>query len=141
MDGETCPAATISRASGTMEQEQAQKENEHMLLQGLVLSGQVLESTFYDQMTGQPKPGYSVKLTVLDTETDEKYECQVSEGFPTLEQLKELKKQGQPADVLQQVAQQLQAELPPKMAAIVLHVRRIKGKGSFQTLVCSLAAA
>ena len=72
-----------------------------MVLQGLVLSGQVLESTFYDQMTGQPKPGYSVKLTVLDTETDEKYECQVSEGFPTLEQLKELKKQGQPADVLQ----------------------------------------
>jgi hypothetical protein len=117
------------------------KENERMVLQGLVLSGQVLESTFYDQMTGQPKPGYSVKLTVLDTETDEKYECQVSEGFPTLEQLKELKKQGQPADVLQQVAQQLQAELPPKMAAIVLHVRRIKGKGSFQTLVCSLAAA
>ena len=112
-----------------------------MVLQGLVLSGQVLESTFYDQLTGQPKPGYSVKLTVLDTETDEKYECQVSEGFPTLEQLKELKKQGQPADVLQQVAQQLQAELPPKMTAIVLHVRRIKGKGSFQTLVCSLATA
>src|SRR5712675_164627 len=124
----------------TSSDEQKQKENKRMVLQGLVLSGQVLESTFYDQLTGQPKPGYSVKLTVLDTETDEKYECQVSEGFPTLEQLKELKKQGQPADVLQQVAQQLQAELPPKMAAIVLHVRRIKGKGSFQTLVCSLAA-
>jgi hypothetical protein len=106
-----------------------------------VLSGQVLESTFYDQLTGQPKPGYSVKLTVLDTDTDEKYECQVSEGFPTLEHLKELKKQGQPADVLQQVAQQLQTELPPKMTAIVLYVRRIKGKGSFQTLVCSLATA
>ena len=112
-----------------------------MLLQGLVLSGQVLESTFYDQVTGQPKPGYSVKLTVLDSETDEKYECQVSEGFPTLEHLKELKKQGQPVDVLQQVAQQLQTELPPKMTAIALQVRRIKGKGSFQTLVCSLAAA
>lgn len=111
-----------------------------MLLQGLVLSGQVLESTFYDQVTGQPKPGYSVKLTVLDSETDEKYECQVSEGFPTLEHLKELKKQGQPVDVLQQVAQQLQTELPPKMSAIALQVRRIKGKGSFQTLVCSLAA-
>jgi hypothetical protein len=112
-----------------------------MLLQGLVLSGQVLESTFYDQVTGQPKPGYAVKLTVLDSETDEKYECQVSEGFPTLEHLKELKKQGQPVDVLQQVAQQLQAELPPKMSAIALQVRRIKGKGSFHTLVCSLAAA
>jgi hypothetical protein len=133
---------TLSDRVVIFEQQQYEyKENERMVLQGLVLSGQVLESTFYDQLTGQPKPGYSVKLTVLDTETDEKYECQVSEGFPTLEQLKELKKQGQPADVLQQVAQQLQAELPPKMAAIVLHVRRIKGKGSFQTLVCSLAAA
>ena len=97
-----------------------------MVLQGLVLSGQVLESTFYDQLTGQPKPGYSVKLTVLDTDTDEKYECQVSEGFPTLEQLKELKKQGQPADVLQQVAQQLQTELPPKMEPVIIPGIEIK---------------
>jgi hypothetical protein len=110
-----------------------------MLLQGIVLSGQVLESTFYDQVTGQPKPGYSVKLTVLDEETDEKYECQVSDGFPTLDVLKDLKKQGHPADVLQQAAQQLQAELPPKMTPIALQVRRIKGKGGFMTLVCRLA--
>ena len=112
-----------------------------MLLQGLVLSGQVLESTFYDQVTGQPKPGYSVRLTVLDTETDEKYECQLSDGFPSLEQLQDLKKQGQPTDLLRQVATQVQAELPPKMSSIVLQVRRIKGKGSFQTLVCRLATA
>src|SRR5438105_1114632 len=64
----------------------SRKEQNTMLLQGLVLSGDVLESTFYDQSTGQPKPGYSVKLTVLDAETDEKYECQVSEGFPSLDQ-------------------------------------------------------
>ena len=111
-----------------------------MLLQGLVLNGQVIESTFYDQMTGQPKPGYSVRLTVLDSETDEKYECQISDGLPTLDHLRELKKQNQPADVLQQVAQQLQAELPPKMTPIALQVRRIKGKGTFMTLVCQLAA-
>lgn len=110
-----------------------------MHLQGLVLSGDVLESTFYDQSTGQPKPGYSVKLTVLDTETDEKYECQLSDGFPSLDHLKELKKQGQPIEVLQQVAVQLRTELPPKMAPIALTVRRIKGKGTFMTLVCSLA--
>jgi len=115
------------------------KEVGSMLLQGIVLSGQVLESTFYDQVTGQPKPGYSVKLTVLDEETDEKYECQVSDGFPTLDVLKDLKRQGQPADVLQQAAQQLQAELPPKMTPIALQVRRIKGKGGFMTLVCRLA--
>ncbi len=112
-----------------------------MFLQGLVLSGQVLESTFYDQATGQPKPGYSVKLTVLDTDTDEKYECQVSDGFPTLDALKDLKKQGQPADVLRQAASQLETELPPKMSPITLEVRRIKGKGSFMTLVCRFAQA
>jgi len=115
------------------------KEEETMLLQGLVLSGDVLESTFYDQSTGQPKPGYSVKLTVLDAETDEKYECQVSEGFPSLDHLKDLKKQGQPVDVLQQVAVQLRTELPPKMTPVTLELRRIKGKGSFLTLVCRFA--
>jgi hypothetical protein len=118
-----------------------EEEMKKMLLQGLVLSGQVLESTFYDQVTGVAKPGYSVKLTVLDAETDEKYECQLSDGLPSLEQLQELKKQGQPADVLRQVATQLEAELPPKMSQIALQVRRIKGKGSFQTLVCRLATA
>jgi hypothetical protein len=43
--------------------------------------------------------------------------------------------------VLQQVAQQLRTELPPKMTPIALDVRRIKGKGSFMTLVCRLATA
>src|SRR5713101_461711 len=95
-----------------------QKGLKKMILQGLVLSGDVLESTFYDQSTGQPKPGYSVKLTVLDAETDEKYECQVSEGFPSLDHLKELKQQGQPLEVLQQVAEQLRTELPPKMTPL-----------------------
>ena len=112
-----------------------------MLLRALTLNGDVLESTFYDQSTGQPKPGHSVKLTVLDTETDEKYECQMTDGFASLDHLKELKKQGQPMDVLQQVAAQLRTELPPKMTPITLEVRRIKGKGSFMTLVCRFAAA
>ena len=56
-----------------------------MILRALTLNGDVLESTFYDQATGAPKLGYSVKLTVLDTDTDEKYECQLTDGFPTLE--------------------------------------------------------
>ncbi len=89
-----------------------------MILQGLVLSGDVMESTFYDQSTGQPKPGHSIKLTVLDTETDEKYDC-----------------------LLQQVAAQLRTELPPKMTPITLEVRRIKGKAGFMTLVCRMAVA
>jgi len=110
-----------------------------MILQGLVLSGDVLESTFYDQSTRQPKPGHSIKLTVLDTETDEKYECQITDGFASLDHLKELKRQGQPLDVLQQVASQLRTELPPKMTPLTLEVRRIKGKAGFMTLVCRLA--
>jgi hypothetical protein len=32
-------------------------------------------------------------------------------------------------------------ELPAKMTPIALDVRRIKGKGSFMTLVCRLAVA
>jgi len=112
-----------------------------MLLQAMVLSGKVAESTFYDQVSGQPKPGYTVNLTVLDMDTDEKYECQLTEGFPTLEHLKELKRQGQPTDMLRQVAVQLEAELPPKMSTLALHVLRIKGKSGFQKLVCRPATA
>lgn len=115
------------------------KGNSVMLLQGMVLGGDVLESTFYDQSTGEPKHGYSVKLTVLDLESHEKYECQLSEGFPTLEQLKDLKKQGQPLEVLQQAAAQLRGELPQEMSQIALDVRRIRGKGNFLTLVCRFA--
>src|SRR2546421_8693433 len=99
-----------------------------MLLQGMVLSGQVMESTFYDQMTGQAKPGLSEQLTVLDVETDEKYQCQLSEGFSTLEQLKDLRRQVQPIDI-QQARAQLEAELPPKIANIPLEVRGLEGNG------------
>jgi hypothetical protein len=139
----TCHLSEVSTVGtsfvclGTNKQERVKT----MILQGLVLSGDVMESTFYDQSTGQPKPGHSIKLTVLDTETDEKYDCQITDGFATLEHLKELKKQGQPLDVLQQVAAQLRAELPPKMTPITLEVRRVKGKAGFMTLVCRMAVA
>src|SRR2546423_13900873 len=64
-----------------------------MILQGLVLSGDVMESTFYDLSTGRPKPGHSIKLTVLDTESDLNYDCQTTDPFATLEHLKQLKTQ------------------------------------------------
>src|SRR5579875_287563 len=82
---------------------------------------------------------FTVKLTVLDVETDEKYDCQLTDGFAMLEQLKDLKRQGQPVDVLQQAAAQLRSELPPKMTQIALEVVRIKGKNNFLTLVCRFA--
>ena len=110
-----------------------------MILQGMVLSSEVRENVFYDQVTGQPKPGYAVNLKVMDSETDETYQCQVTEGFQTLDYLKDLKKQGATAEVMQQAAAQLQTELPPKMTPVVLVVQRIKGKQSFLTLVCRLA--
>jgi hypothetical protein len=116
-------------------------EEKTMMMQGLVLSAEVSELALYDQMTGQLKPGYSVRMRVLDGDSDEKYECQVSEGLPGLDDLKLLKKQGQPTEALQQAAMALQAQLPAKMTPVTLQVKRIKAKGGFVTLVCSLVAA
>ena len=54
--------------------------------------------------------------------------------------LKELKKQGQPAEVLQQVAAQLETQLPVRLTQLQLEVRRIKVSKGFMTLICRLAA-
>src|SRR6266567_7849235 len=99
-----------------------------MILNALVLGGDVQESTFYDSMTGAPKQGYSVNLTVLDADTNEKYECQLTEGFQRLEDLKEARRQGAPVDAQRQIADLLRGELPPKMASLTLEVLRFKGK-------------
>lgn len=113
-----------------------------MLMQALVISTEVGEFPLYDQMTGVQKTNYSVRMSVLDLESHEKYECQVSEGIPALEDLKLLKKQGQPADVMQQAALALQGQLPAAMSQMTLFVKRVKAnKGGFVTLVCSIAAA
>jgi hypothetical protein len=115
-----------------------------MILQGFVLNADVFTSGFYDQVTGALKPGISVTLTVVEDEADSKevYQCSLSDGFPSLDMVKqELKQNGGhvPQDVLDQRVQQLRAELPPKMTPIVLRVRRVKAKQGFMTLVCRLA--
>src|SRR3954471_2818392 len=111
-----------------------------MILNAIVLSGGVQESGFFDQLTGVQKPSYTVNLTVLDADTNEKYDCQLTEGFPRLEELKEARRQGAPADVQRQIAAQLEAELPPKMATLPLEVLKFKGKqAAFIKLVCRLA--
>src|SRR5579875_1699340 len=108
-----------------------------MILQAIVLEGDVREQVYYDQVTGAPTPGYAVNLTVLDAQTHEKYQCQITEGFAGLEQLKDLRRQKQPVEVLREVAEQLKAQLPPMMT---LEVLRIKGKSAnYLTLVCRLA--
>lgn len=111
-----------------------------MLLDAVVLSGEVRKSEYYDQMTGALKPGYSVNLTVIDAATDEKYTVQLTDGFNALEDLKQLKKQGAPADALDEAALRLQAELPAKFTQIPLEVIRFKGKtAQYITLICRLA--
>ena len=117
-----------------------------MILQGFVLNADVLTSGFYDQVTGALKPGVSVTLTVVEDEEDSKevYQCQLSDGFPTLDMVKqEIKQNGGllPQDVLEQRVTQLRAELPPKMTPILLRVRRVKAKQGFMTLVCRFAQA
>jgi hypothetical protein len=111
-----------------------------MILNAIVLGGEVQESTFYDQMTGVQKPSYAVNLTVLDADTKEKYECQMTEGFQSLVQLNDARRHNQPIDVLRQIADQVRAELPPEMAHLTLEVLRFKGKQvSFMKLVCRFA--
>ncbi len=113
-----------------------------MLLKALVLSCDVRESTFYDQGTGVQKPGFTVELTVLDADTDEKYDCQLTNGFARLDELKERRRLGEPPDVLRQVADQLRAELPPKMTPLTLEVLKFKGKNAaFIKLVCRFVQA
>ena len=107
-----------------------------MILNGLVLSSQVLNNTFYDQMTGEVKPSNSVKLTLLDADTDEKYECQFNSGFPVLEEIKELRRLKAAQDQIDDALARLEASFPPKMTPLTVEVVRIKGKGSFHTLSC-----
>ncbi len=111
-----------------------------MMLNATILSTDVSESTFYDQVTGAPRLGFTVGVTVLDTDTDEKYECQFTSGFVRLDEIKELRRQGEPNDALRQVADQLRAELPtllPKMSQVTFEVLKFKGKSAgYIKLVC-----
>lgn len=109
-----------------------------MLLNAIVLGADVQKSEgFYDQVTGARKPSYMVVLSVIDADTHEKFDCQLTDGFPHLDELKELRRQGQPDDVLDDVAAQLRAELPQQMSRMTLEVVKFKGKSAaFIKLVC-----
>jgi hypothetical protein len=113
-----------------------------MMLKALVLSGDVSESPFYDQLTGKEKPSFVVDLTVLDADTDEKYDVQITEGFAPLEKLKQARRDGAPADAQRQLADQVRNALPPKLTPLTLEVVRFKGKQvAFIKLVCRLVQA
>jgi len=110
-----------------------------MRMNAIVMGADVQQSVFYDQMTGQEKPSYAVVMTVIDADTQEKYECQVTDGLSGLDELKGLKQQGAPADVLEQAAVRLRAGLPPQLTRLQLEVLKLKGKSAaFIKLVCRL---
>jgi predicted Rdx family selenoprotein len=110
-----------------------------MHMNAIVLNGDVLESTFYDQVTGAPRQGYSVKLVVIDADTYEKYECQFNGGFPELEELKQLRQQNGTTEQFDDALARLRQNLPADMAQLAFEVVKVKGKGSFLTLVCRFA--
>jgi hypothetical protein len=110
-----------------------------MILKALVLSGDVVESKFYDQLTGEEKPGFTVELSVLDADTDETYTCQITDGIAQLDALKDLRRKGAPPDVQRQAADQLKAGLPRKLTPLTLEVVKLKGKSAaFIKLVCRM---
>lgn len=110
-----------------------------MFMNAIVLGAGVEQSVFYDQMTGQEKPGYTVAMTVIDMDTKEKYECQVTDGLLGLDELKQLKQRGAPPDVLDQAVGALRAALPPDLTRLQLEVLKFKGKSAaFIKLVCRL---
>jgi hypothetical protein len=113
-----------------------------MFLNAKVLEGQVRPSTFYDPGTGAPRSAYAVQMKVLDTDTKETYTIQLSDGFPELEEFKELRRQGAAPEAYEEVAARLEQNLPPEMTDLHLEVVKIKGKtAAFLTLVCRFARA
>ncbi len=114
-----------------------------MILNAEILGTEVSESTFYDQVTGAPRLGFTVNVTVLDADTNEKYECQFSNGFARLDEIKELRRQGAADDALRQVADVFRNELVsqmPRMSRTAFEVLKFKGKSaSYIKLVCRFA--
>ncbi len=114
-----------------------------MILNAEILSAEVGESTFYDQVTGAPRLGFTVTATVLDADTNEKYEVQLTDGFARLNEIKELRRQGAADDALRQVADTFRNELVtqmPRMSRSTLEVLKFKGKSAqYIKLVCRFA--
>ncbi len=78
-----------------------------------------------------------VNVTLYDIDEKETYKGQIVEGLPGLADLKALKKQNQPVEVLAQAASQI--AMPPVMQPMMISIRKAKAKQSFLTLVCRVA--
>jgi len=78
-------------------------------------------------------------MTVLDTDTNEKYEIQVTDGYDNLSKLLELKRKNAPVDELRKAADQLREDLPKKFEKLDFEVLRFKEEQtSYLKLECRL---
>ena len=97
----------------------------------------MMNATILDAQVGDFRDGVDVNLYDLDEK--ETYKGQIVEGLGGLVELRQLKKQGAPLDVLDEAAAQV--EMPPVMQPIPVFVRRVRVNKGFMKLVCRLERA
>jgi hypothetical protein len=114
-----------------------------MHMDGLVLGVDVRDSMYYDQLTGEGKPAYTLILEVVDMAVKgrPKHTCQIQEGYSLVDTLKELKSQKRPPEELQQVADELKAQAGQlELQAVQLDVQQVRASSGFAKLICRLVA-
>ena len=97
----------------------------------------MMNATILDAQVGDFRDGVDVNLYDLDEK--ETYKGQIVEGLGGLSELRQLKKQGAPLEVLDEAAAQV--EMPPVMQPIPVFVRRVRVNKGFMKLVCRLERA
>ena len=97
----------------------------------------MMNATILDAQVGDFRDGVDVNLYDLDEK--ETYKGQIVEGLGGLVELRQLKKQGAPLEVLDEAAAQV--EMPPVMQPLPVFVRRVRVNKGFMKLVCRLERA
>ena len=97
----------------------------------------IMNATILDAQVGDFRDGVDVNLYDLDEK--ETYKGQIVEGLGGLVELRQLKKQGAPLEVLDEAAAQV--EMPPVMQPLPVFVRRVRVNKGFMKLVCRLERA
>ncbi len=97
----------------------------------------IMNATILDAQVGDFRDGVDVNLYDLDEK--ETYKAQIVEGLGGLVELRQLKRQGAPLDVLDEAAAQV--EMPPVMQPLPVFVRRVRVNKGFMKLVCRLERA
>lgn len=110
-----------------------------MLLHAIIICSKVEEVMFYDEKTGAERPSFWINMTVIDDDTCEKYDIQVTDGYTSLSELISLKRKNAPADELRKIADHLRNELPQKFEKLDFKVLRLKGEQApYLKLECHL---